>query len=305
MFIDHGCFYYQNQLVWDDNITALDNVPQNYEFETGARGFNCTKPLYMSYALMMLSKKVPKPLPPVIDIWKSLSIKSWSLIITSFIVFIFLNKIANSLNGNSRKLKSIFSYIWIYSKPILGIGEDLGVHNWFYILWLLLLFPLIEIVRNDLFGNLIHRDVIFANTIEDLLDGRLTLYTDHYKQGDWINSHFYSSFENNTFKHNFIELTKRVKIYDDFKTNSPEELFILLEELIPKFVAILKKPQELQELFDGIAIVQDETWMDILTTIAPRFAPIHKGQSYLPLLITPLCYNHNFKFGEMAEKLLV
>ena len=174
-----------------------------------------------------------------------------------------------------------------------------------FILWLLLLFPLIEIVRNDLFENLIHREVIFADTIEDLIDGRLTLYSDEYKKGDWNNPDFYGSFENNTFKHNFREFTKKLKTLESefkrYENFTKDELI----DLLPQYVSILKKPQQIQKLFDGIAIIQDEAWMQTLTTIASRFAPIHKGQSYVSLLITPLCYGCNFKFGEEAEELSV
>ena len=56
------------------NIFGTDNAPMNYEFETKIRKYNCTRPLYMSDSLRMVSANVQAPLPPIIDIWKALKL---------------------------------------------------------------------------------------------------------------------------------------------------------------------------------------------------------------------------------------
>ena len=197
--------------------------------------------------------------------------------------------IFNPLFRKHNKKKSIFHFIWIYSKPILGIGEDLGFRNYFYIIWLLAVFPLIEIVKNDLFDHFVRRKVTFAQTIEDLIDDRYAVYTDPFKQ-----SHFgdrYWESENDTFKVNFDKLREKLQSFSN-------------EKFLEKVKSLIKTPEALQEWVNGIVIVEDENWMELLRMYAHRFMPIHIGDSYIPLLITPLCFHTNhFSFSKEANEM--
>ena len=93
-----------------------------------------------------------------------------------------------SESKKSRNNKSIFHYLWIYAKTMLGVGEESTIaRNIFYILWLFLLLPSIEIVKNELLTKMVYRRLINVDTIEDLLEDRFVPYTDHAKLSDWDN----------------------------------------------------------------------------------------------------------------------
>ena len=157
-------------MIKNGKLTGMDRVPMNYLFETST--LNCTKPLYLSNLLMFISVNVNKPLPPIVDIWKGLETKIWFIIITAFLILYFTHKISHKLTQNNRKHHSLLEFIWIYFKPLLGIGEHLDHHNYMYILWLISLIPLVEVIRNELLSNLVTRPVDNADTIDDLLSDR-------------------------------------------------------------------------------------------------------------------------------------
>ena len=67
---------------------------------------------------------------------------------------------------------------------------------------------------------------------------------------------------------------------------------------------MLSDPKQIQEWLNNIAIVEDETWIDLLLEIGPRLAPIHLGKmSYLQLPVALLCYGPTFPFVNEAEKM--
>src|SRR6202000_3253380 len=130
--------YSEHKMTMNVDLTGVDRVPMNYLFETtDPKAFHCTKPLYLSNLLMFISVNVNKPLPPIVDIWKGLESKTWFIIITAFLMLYFTHKISHKLTQNNRKRYSLMSFVWIYFKPLLGIGRHLDHHNYMYILWLI------------------------------------------------------------------------------------------------------------------------------------------------------------------------
>ena len=68
-----------------------------------------------------------------------------------------------------------------------------------------------------------------------------------------------------------------------------------------KIKAVKDSPHLVQEMIQNLVIIQDQSWMDILISYAPRFESIHVGQPYLAIPITPLCYGPKFPFIPETE----
>jgi len=70
---------------------------------------------------------------------------------------------------NENRDNSLFYYIWIYFKPLIGIAESFSYHNYIYILWVLSVFTLTEIFKNEILAKLISVPDLYADNIDDLL----------------------------------------------------------------------------------------------------------------------------------------
>ena len=138
--------------------------------------------------------------------------------------------------------------------------------------------------------NIVNRPVVYVQTIDDLLDDRLHVYTDQNKLNGWTNPSFYQTFGNNSFKAQFIKLGQKLKQWNT-------------REVWRELYYAQQNPDKFSEAFNDIAIIEDEMLMSILIPYFPRFVSIHVGQPYLPVLITPLCYGPNFPFVLQTELL--
>ena len=191
-----------------------------------------------------------------------------------------------SESKKSRNNKSILHYLWIYAKTMLGVGEESTIaRNIFYILWLFLLLPSIEIVKNELFTKMVYRRLINVDTIDDLLDERVIPLTDHDKLVDW-KDFAHRHLKNNTFKEKFEKFLAKAKELGE----------------ISKFRNKLEDPIAIRKVMDGLVLVEDESWMDYIIPILSRFTSTHVADnSYLPVYYTPLCFGPQFKFTKKAE----
>ncbi|CAG2164100.1 unnamed protein product [Oppiella nova] len=56
------------------------------------------------------------------------------------------------------------------------MGDNLGFRNYVYLLWVVSVTPVVHILQNDLTAQMVNRDVMNADTIDDLFDDRLEVY---------------------------------------------------------------------------------------------------------------------------------
>jgi hypothetical protein len=224
-----------------------------------------------------------------LEIWKAFDINVWIFILTAFIFIIIADKLINK-----NKNISIYDTVWVYFKPIIGIGERFQINNLIYILWALSFVPLIEIFKNDLLANLIAAPDLNADNIVDLLEDRLTVYTDRYKYGTWRTSTgnvFMRLLGNNELLAKFDLLFNRTKELD-FGSKYWHDL--------------IDQPKKLRAVIKKSAIIEDVESVNIFKSFLEKFISVHLGEeSYLPKLITPLCYGPQFKFVKEAEEVLV
>ncbi|CAG2174229.1 unnamed protein product [Oppiella nova] len=171
--------------------------------------------------------------------------------------------------------------IEISKATLLGVWEDPGHRNYLYILWLTSLIPILEIIRNGLLVNLVNRPFISSHTIEDIMDDKLQVLTSRRNYKEWTGSQFIESLPNNSFKATFMRLvTHKLIRWDSLDT-------------ISRFSEITERPEDLHNYYKQVVILQDQTWTDVLFIFGSLFESIHVGESYLPFLITPLCFGPN------------
>jgi hypothetical protein len=231
---------------------------------------------------------VRKDIPPAMEIWKAFEYRVWILLYIAFIFIIIADKILSK--NKNHYLRSIYNIFWVYFKPLIGIGEHLRYYSFFYILWLISVRPLTEIFRNDLCANLIavpNRDI---DNLDDLLVDNLNVYTDGPKLHYWKQNDFQKLLENNDNLKKFSQLAEKTK-----------SLNSLIENEFWK--QLLDDPHLMIDLVKKSALVEDDQSVQFFKTFLQRFISLHSGkESYIPKLITPLCYGPKFKFVKEVEK---
>ncbi len=272
-------------------VDSIDRVPQHYDYETQNiyLSFNCSKPLFISNQISILSANLRKEIRPTMQIWKSFPINVWILICFAFIFLMTADKIL-SKNKNHYS-KSIYNIFWVYFKPLIGIGEHLRHNNLIYILWVISIRPLTEIFRNDLLANLIAVPDRNIDNIDDLLVNHLDVYTDGPKLGRWTGSSegiFMKLLENNDYLKKFEQLFNKTKSFNVLQEN--------WEELIDE-------TDKMKKLVMKSALIEDDQSVEYFKTFLQKFISLHSGkESYIPKLITPLCYGPQFKFVKESEE---
>ncbi|CAG2178532.1 unnamed protein product, partial [Oppiella nova] len=81
------------------------------------------------------------------------------------------------------------------------MGDDLGFRNYVYLLWVVSVTPVVYILKNDLTAQMVNRDVMNADTIDDMFDDRLTVYADVYSYDKLITPDFQRLFEASISQH--------------------------------------------------------------------------------------------------------
>jgi len=125
----------------------------------------------------------------------------------------------------------------------------------------------------------------YSHTIDDILDKRITVYSDEFKMKDWRNERFTINLAG-SFKQSFKKMTdKMLNMMNEAKNAE-------------KFI---DEPNKLIQLIERSVIVQDEEWTSVLQPFFARIVSTHIGNKYISSLITPLCYGHNFQFVKQAH----
>ncbi len=262
---------------------------QIYDFETQNLEINCSKPLFISNQVSILSANVRKDIPLPMEIWKAFDITVWILICFAFIFIIIADKIL-SKNKNHYS-KSIYNIFWVYFKPLIGIGEHLRYYSFVYILWLISVRSLTQIFRNDLCANLIVVTNRGIDNLDDLLVDNLDVYTDGPKLHIWKQEKFKELLLNNDNLKKFSQLTKKTKALDSLMENGV-------------WKQLLDDPNLMIDLVKKSALVEDDQSVEYFKTFLQRFISLNLGkESYIPKLITPLCYGPQFQFVKEVEKM--
>ena len=273
------------ELIRQGAITSLDTTLIDYTWHTQVLSLNCTQPLYMGYIMNYISIDVYKPFPQIMDIWKVFDKNVWFCIITTFVVIIILDTLINFKNNFKISIELLLNKFWIYFKPLLLIGESLGVCNYLYLLWVLSITPLVHILQNDLTAQMVNRDVMNVDTIDDLFDDRLEVYADPYIFEDFNEPDYYSRFEP-TFKQKFTKMLKILR-----KMDSGQFMYNTMAKVAEG---------DVYESVMNIVFITSEMFMETIKALLDFIIPCHIGRPDLPIYLTTLCYEPNFQYTHHA-----
>jgi hypothetical protein len=216
----------------------------------------------------------------------------WITLFTTMIfLVIFTAAFSKFFNYKSNKfMDSIQSSIWIYYQPLIG-KSNIRKPNLLYLLWLLMIIPMVEIFRNDLLANLISAPTQMADTIDDLLDTRISntyIYAEsHYN---------YLRLAINESQDSLI-LRKLKRVADKSSIITPKNAYELL---------IDPDHSKMQNFVKFGAIIGDEHAIKGLYAVWDTGYKFHVGkEKYFAKLISPICFRPNFNETQLADNMYV
>ncbi|CAG2161771.1 unnamed protein product [Oppiella nova] len=168
-------------------------------------------------------------------------------------------------------------------KSLLLVSEGRGYRNGFYAVWLVSTLPLIHIVLNDITAQMVKRDVAHVDTIDDLLDDRLTVYTSYWNNKQF-NSPGYYNLLPDEFRGKFLKMISKLA---DVELG---DVLTYFTESSTSFYRIMK----------NIALIANDFEIGNLVSILGAFTTLHLGQPDLLIPITTLCHGANYPFDNIT-----
>lgn len=280
---------YEN-LMSNNWIDSYDiNTAINYVLYAKDLGINCTRPEFLMNYLSFITKVREQSRSDKMDIWKVFNAKIWTFILVFYLFCVLFNTII-SRNNKFSKLEKLLTFLFIYFQTLLNGGDCRKPFNFVYLFWIISIFPLIEVFKNDILVNLITKNEIRIDAVEELL----SLKFDHI--------FFHSS---------TLELWDKI-----FPVDSQNELsisFNKMKHLGQSFSYMMQTWMfQLQSLPDHqimnrvekIAISTHQHNIRVTHQVMSRFTSVHiASDQYLLTSITPFCYKPNFSHQNFAQNL--
>jgi hypothetical protein len=148
---------------------------------------------------------------------------------------------------------------------------------------------LIEIFKNEILVKLVTVQDLYADNINDILDDKSNVYTNEVDLKHWKNIIQDQVIDDKDMHNKYVKLFNKTLAIDI----TPEGEWMQLIDEPKLFIKKLKKS----------VLFEDDLGIQFFEMFIKRFVPLHIGtESYVPKLITPLCYLLDFKFKLEAEK---
>jgi len=169
--------------------------------------------------------------------------------------------------------------IWILFESLLGKGGRKKLFTISYLFWLISIIPILEIVRNKLFSNIVKVPERIINNMDELLDNKdinpMVLYKNDYEMIKNLND---------SMGEKFKKLRDKTEMFDESRYGS------------------VASPIELKTLLKYMAVLEDDFSIQWIYETLKKYIRVHIGtQSYLPVLLTPICFGSNFKDIQLAN----
>jgi hypothetical protein len=104
------------------------------------------------------------------EILKGFSSQIWILIIISFLICLSTHLLIQKLKIKNFSITEVFLGIYICLQPFINCGDCRKPFNLIYLFWLISIFPLVELFKNDLSANLIAMKKTKIETIKELIE---------------------------------------------------------------------------------------------------------------------------------------
>jgi hypothetical protein len=173
---------------------------------------------------------------------------------------------------------------------LLNGGECRKPFNFVYLFWIISIFPLIEVFKNDILVNLITKKETRIDTVGELLS---------------------SKFDHIFFHSSTLDLWEKI-----FPVDSQNELstsFNKMRHLGKSFSYMTQdwmlglqdlSSHQIMKRAEKIAISSNEHSIIVMNQVMSRFTSVHvASDQYLLTLITPFCYKPNFEHQKLALNL--
>jgi hypothetical protein len=146
----------------NDQIDLVGCKPCEYR-ETN---LHCTRPLYLVNQISILSTFDTKH---DYNLGNLLNVYHLSCLVTMAVCVLLFISITS--------LKStLWKSFWAYVDPLIGRRDNMTFKCFSYTIYLLALIPFLEIIRNELLASLITVKEVKLDTLDDLLDPKVTVY---------------------------------------------------------------------------------------------------------------------------------
>jgi len=234
--------YYDRDRVKFDIDTDEYNEIMDYQFMTEDSKLKCADPLYISYELSMISAIIKQSQTSFDYLTQTYQMSVWILLLTTILFLSLFTKIL--LNSKSDAKETFWSSFWIYFSILIGncsLKQNLNIMQ---LLFVLSMFPFIEIIRNNLLSNLISVPERNANNINDLINGYYKPYLIDRDLKKALSEQINKQEIDYKFKEKIIKLNKIV-------TN-----FALTDSL-----GLLKDRNKLQQLANRLTILKSQMTM--------------------------------------------
>jgi len=157
-------------------IDSIDVHPAVYNKGQYRISMECDPPQYIHNQLVTVGKVIRDHFAQRTDILKAFSPQIWILVIISFFIYTFLNILIGRIKTRKLSMADTFSQIFTFAQPLINCGDCRKSFTLIYLIWLISIFPLVEIFKNDLFANLIALNETKIETIEALIQSNNDVY---------------------------------------------------------------------------------------------------------------------------------
>jgi hypothetical protein len=212
-----------------DQIDVIDCDPCDYYYHKFVRQIGCTRPLYLINRLSILSTFDTKH---DYDLMNLLKVYHWSCWLTLAAIISILILLASYNN-------TFWKSFWSFIDPLLSKGNSHSIKCFSYALYLFALIPFLQIIQNELLANLVAVKEIKSDTIDDLLDPKITIFMFHDRES----------------------LRRDIDKVDDF------ELRVKLQSLLTKigktssledWINLTQEPDQMRRIGRNYAFMNDE-----------------------------------------------
>jgi len=274
----------------NDLIDSYDiDVSIDFVEFTQIHGYECLQPQYMLNTLSFISRIIRETKTDKRDILKIYDLNIWLIIFVMFIFCSFLNTLITKSSSKREKFSLSFekfsNSLLIYFKPFLNTGSGHKPFNLIYLLWIVSIYPLVEIFKNELLAELVSEQDFRINTLNDVIKSGNSAYF------HWTNIEILRQISNDSNNRD-NELSIFANLMKD-RANSFDQMFELPATLTA---------EEFNQKLKFFTIFASEESIAIIYEVLNRFFDEHIASSaYLPNMVTTLCFRPNFEHKILAQ----
>jgi len=222
------------------------------------------------------------------NIWKVFNTNFWLIIIAFYLCCVVFNILVTRNQKRENILEKLLSSIYIYYQTLLNGGDCRKPFNLIYLFWIIGIFPLIEVFKNDLSSNLVIIKERRMDTVQELLDSKFTIFFHSSTIQFWdqifpIDPQNELSIRMNSLKSQAMSFNDMNIYFGGLRDKSADQI---LNEL-NKFV-----------------VSTHEHNLRVTLEFLGRYSTAHMAEEqYLLTMITPFCHRPDFKHEKLAQSL--